>query len=118
MSKTLLIMCVGVSLIGCSPSVKAATIDDVVREIVKHAAAGDTEFFAQYMDPSYKGQERRIVEQIKASGMAENYKNRVEYVSEMTARLNYHYLEKGCHFQVDIEKQNGSWIIRKIWFCR
>ena len=118
MTKTLLILGSALMLIGCSSSANTATVDGIVGEIVKHAQAGDTGFFAKYLDSSYKGQEKKIVQQIKASGMADNYKTRLEDVSDTKARLNYHYLEKGCHFQIDLEKQNGYWTIKRIWFCR
>jgi len=70
------------------------------------------------MDASAKGQAQRMLEQIKASGMATNFTSQLEDLSETKARLNYHELEKGCHFQVDLEKRDGLWIIRRIWFCR
>lgn len=104
-------------LVACSQAPRIASIDDMVGEIVKRAKADDTAFFAKYVDPSIKGQERKLIEQIKASGMMDNYKSRLE-VSDSKARLNFHYLEKGCHFQIDLEKQNGSWLITRIWFCR
>lgn len=103
---------------GCAPAAKTSTADEMVAVIVKHATTDDTAFFAQYMDASYKGQEKKLIGQIKASGMADNYRNRLEGVSETKARLNYHYLEKGCHFQIDLEKQDESWTITRIWFCR
>jgi hypothetical protein len=59
-----------------------------------------------------------LVEQIKRSGMAENYRSRLEGVSETKARLNYHYLERGCHFQIELEKRDGSWAMKRVWFCR
>jgi formiminotetrahydrofolate cyclodeaminase len=103
---------------NAAPTAKTATIDETVAEIVKHAAIADNAYFTEHMDPSYKGQETKLIEQIKASGMAEDYKNRLENLSETKARLNYHYLEKGCHFQIDLEKQNNSWVIQRIWFYR
>jgi len=117
--KTVLLMaCMGAPMIGCRPSPKAETIDGLVGEITKHASADDTAFFAQYMDASAKSQAPQILKQIKASGMTTNSTNRLETVSETKARLNYHYIEKGCHFQVDLEKQDGFWVIRRIWLCR
>ena len=105
-------------MIGCNSSPKTDTIDGIVGEIIKHATAADTAFFAQYMDASAKSQAPQILKQIIASGMTTNYTNRLETVSETKARLNYHYIEKGCHFQIDLERQDGSWVIRRIWFCR
>ena len=102
------------------------TVDELVGKIVNHAAADDTGFFAKYLDSSSKGQEKQLIEQIKASGMANNYKTHLEDIAEAKpatdrlrwlteARLNYHGLGD---FQIDLEKQNGSWIIKGIWFCR
>jgi hypothetical protein len=117
-SRTLFITTLGMLLCGCSTTARAATKDDIVAEIVKHAEAGDKEFFARYLDAPYKGQENQLVQQIKSSGMADNYKDHMKEVSETAARLDYHYLEKSCHFQIDLEKKDGSWSIRRIWFCR
>jgi hypothetical protein len=105
-------------LVGCGQAAKTATVDEMVGEIVKHATADDTAFFAEYLDASYKGQEKQLIQQIKASGMSDNYKSRLEGVSETKARLNYHFLEKGCHFQIDLVRQDGVWTIKRIWFCR
>jgi hypothetical protein len=32
--------------------------------------------------------------------------------------LDYHYLEKACHFQIDLAQENGNWKVTRIWFCR
>jgi hypothetical protein len=114
----LLTVCVVASVVGCSSSPKKETIDGLVTEIGKHAAADDTAFFAHYMDASAKGQAPQMLKQIKASDMASNFTNRLETISDTKSRLNYHYLERGCHFQVDLEKQDGLWVIRRMWFCR
>ena len=94
------------------------TVAGVVGEIVKRAEANDVEFFAMYLDPSYKGQEPKLIQMIKASGMPSNYPARLRHVSDASVRLDYHYLEEGCHFQVDLERKDGVWTIKRIWFCR
>ncbi len=93
------------------------TVDQMVAEIVKHATADDTDFFVAYLDAPYKEKANQLIQQIKASGMADNYKSRLE-VSETKARLNYHYLERGCHFQIDLMNQDGAWLIQRVWFCK
>jgi 5-formaminoimidazole-4-carboxamide-1-beta-D-ribofuranosyl 5'-monophosphate synthetase len=105
-------------LAGCSHAAKTATVDEMVGVIIKHADDGDKGFFSQYMDTEFKGHADKLIVMIKASGMADNYKTRLVDVSDAKARLNYHYLEKGCHFQINLERHDGSWIIRRIWFCR
>ena len=48
----------------------------------------------------------------------ETLRGSLQAVSEKEVRLNYHYLERGCHFQIAIVWQNGSWVIKGIWPCR
>ena len=90
----------------------------LVTDIVTKADAGDTAYFAAHMGPHYLGQETNLVEMIKRSGMATNYTERLTLNTNGTGRLNYHYLERGCHFQIDITMTNDSWTIRQILFCR
>jgi|ERR1043166_55292 hypothetical protein len=103
---------------GCGQTAKTATVDRMVGEIVKRATTDEAAFFTEYLDTSYKGQKKQLIQQIKASGMADNYQSRLEGVSETKAHLNYHFLEKGCHFQIDLVKQDDAWTIKRIWFCR
>ncbi len=102
---------------GCRQAAKSLTVDEMVAEIVQHAMADDTAFFAKYLDAPYKGQAKQLIQQIQASGMADNYQSRLE-ITDAKARLNYHYLEKGCHFQIDLERHDGNWTIQRMWFCR
>lgn len=55
---------------------------------------------------------------IGKSGMPENYRDRLEQRSDNAAHLNYHDLECGCHFQVDLKKQDGAWRVDRVWLCR
>lgn len=103
---------------ACRESANSGSIDQVVREIVDRANSNDTQYFERVLDKPYKGQEEKLIGMIKRSEMLTNYKERLEMRSDVTARLNYHYLEKGCHFQVDLARENGTWIIKRIWFCR
>ena len=105
------------ALTSCTQAAKMVTVDQMVAEIVKHATADDTDFFVAYLDAPYKEKANQLIQQIKASGMADNYKSRLE-VSETKARLNYHYLERGCHFQIDLMNQDGAWLIQRVWFCK
>ena len=98
-------------------AVMTGTVDELVAEIVQHAAADDMAFFSAYLDESSKGQAAQLIQQIKASGMADNFKSRLE-TSDTEGRLNYHDLKRGCHFQIDLAKQDGAWSIKRIWFCR
>jgi hypothetical protein len=118
MRKPVLICSFLLLLGGCAQAIRTATVDELVGEIVKHATVDDTAFFADYLGASYKGQEKQLIQQIKASGMADNYKSRLEGVSETKARLDYDYLEKRCHFQIELVKLDDSWTIKRIWFCR
>ena len=90
----------------------------LVAEIVTKADHGDASFFAPHMDPHYKGRETNLVQMIQRSGMATNYVDRCTLNTNGTGRLNYHYLERGCHFQIDLAKTNTTWTIKRIWFCR
>jgi hypothetical protein len=99
-----------------APQSKPATLEEVVRQIVERAKADDVAFFSKYVD---KGLEKQLIEQIKISGMADNYKTRLRDESETKARLDYHLDKKPfCHFQVDLEKRDGSWFLKRIWPCR
>jgi hypothetical protein len=109
------------ALVACAIlAVSAATneLDALVREIVTRAEKGDTTYFAPLMAPHYRGQETNLIAMIRHSGMATNYADRSTLNTNGTGRLNYHYLERGCHFQIDLSKSNETWTIKRIWFCR
>ncbi len=90
----------------------------LVTEIVTRAEKGDAAYFAPKMDPNYRGKETNLVAMIQRSGMATNYLGRCTVNTNGTGNLNYHYLERGCNFQIDLVKTNETWTIRRIWFCR
>jgi hypothetical protein len=54
---------------------------------------------------------------INASGMTNNFNARTT-VNGAEARMDYHDLSTGCHFQIDLQKQGGDWTIKRICFCR
>lgn len=89
-----------------------------VQELVDKANAGDQEYFKALLDESYRTQVARLIEMIKRSEIKQNHKKRFKTQPDGTGRLNYHYLEKGCHFQVDLKKTDGKWEVTRIWFCR
>lgn len=110
-------------LAGCSaisPSAVQSTdpLNATVQELATKANAGDQEYFKALLDDSYKTQAARLIEMIKRSEIKQNYKQRFTERPDGTGRLNYHYLEKGCHFQVDLKKTDTKWKVTRIWFCR
>ena len=90
----------------------------LVTEIVTRAETGDAAYFLPTMDPNYKGSETNLVAMIQRSGMATNFMSRCTVNTNGTGNLHYHYLERGCHFQIDLAKTNETWTIKRIWFCR
>jgi hypothetical protein len=90
----------------------------LVTTIVAKADKGDAAYFAPHMDSHYRGRETDLVAMIRRSGMATNYVRRCTLNANGTGRLDYHYLERGCHFQIDLSKTNDTWRIKRIWFCR
>jgi len=90
----------------------------LITQIVTRAEKGDAAYFAPYMDKNDTGQETYLVAMIQRSGMATNYMSRCTVNTNGTGNLNYHYLERGCHFQIDLAKTNETWTIKRIWFCR
>ncbi len=63
-------------------------------------------------------QESNLVAMIRRSGMSTNYVSRCSLNTNGTGRLDYHDLERGCHFQIDLAKTNDTWAVKRIWFCR
>jgi hypothetical protein len=97
---------------------EATQIYPLVTNIVVHATAGDAAFFAPLLDEHYRGRETNLVKMIRSSGMQTNYTERCAITTNGTGRLDYHYLELGCNFQIDLVQTNGTWNISRIWFCR
>ena len=105
--------------VGCRPAPIAPTVGGLVAQIVEHADAGDASFFKPYLDGAPSGGAEHLAEMIRNSGMAGNFSERTIYSARNTAaRLDYCDISRGCHFQVDLVQQDGSWTIRRIWFCR
>jgi len=109
------------------PKPMAKSIDELVIEIVAQAKANNQELFRKTLktlDVEYKDHKQKLIEMILRSDMESNYKQRIKYISSSEARLNYHYLEKGCHFQIELEKEkdwkerSSWWTVKRIYFCR
>jgi hypothetical protein len=96
----------------------ALPLDRLVAQIVTEAGTTNIPFFAPHMDQAYKGRETDLIGMINQSGMPTNYLTRYHLETNGTARLDYHLLERGCNFQIDLAMTNGDWNIRRIWFCR
>jgi len=110
-------LAIAVGAVLAAPAV-TNEVGALVGKMVTRAQKGDTAYFAPLMDPHYKGKETNLVEMIQRSGMATDYVGRCTLHTNGTGRLNYHYLERGCHFQIDLAKTNQTWTIKRIWFCR
>jgi hypothetical protein len=122
MRRALLLILV-LALAGCRPAQHpnaqpTDSLSQLVTEIVRKANAGDTQYFEALLDEPYKGQSAELIEMIKRSEMELNFRQRFEEKSDTTGRLNYHFLEKGCHFQIDLVLDGGTWTVDRIWFCR
>jgi len=120
--KTIIIL-MSVMLVGCSatsPSAVESTdsLKATVQELSAKANAGDQKYFEALLDESYKTKAAGLIEMIKRSEIEQNYKQRFTERPDGTGRLDYHYLEKGCHFQVDLKKTDEQWKVTRIWFCR
>lgn len=90
----------------------------LVAELVGRAKADDATYFGARMDPGQSGQAEVVADMIRRSGMATNFAERCTFSTNGTARLDYHMLERRCHFQVDLVNSNGIWTARRFWFCR
>jgi hypothetical protein len=100
------------------PVVPDDALGALATEIAAKASAGDSKYFESLMDEPYKGQSEKLIEQVKRSEIQANYKQRFRQLSPTAGRLDYHYLEKACHFQIDLAQENGNWKVTRIWFCR
>jgi hypothetical protein len=97
---------------------KAHGLEAAVAGLVQHAQAGDTNYFNGFLaapNPVIAGQ---LVGMVQRSGMLTNYSERLHASSATTARLDYHYPEKGCHFQVTLSKQGATWHVTGLGLCR
>jgi hypothetical protein len=112
----------GCILAGFSASAQsnlaAHSVGEIVTNMVQHAQTGDTNYFIAVLDSSATGKASQLIGMIQRSGMLTNYPSRLESQSPAEVRLNYHYLERGCHFQIDLQKQDTVWKVTRIWFCR
>ena len=71
-----------------------------------------------YIDESDKDKTIEISLMIKKSNLPETYEKHIEKIDETLYRLNYHQLDKGLHFQVDIKNIDDKYFIKRIWLCR
>lgn len=71
-----------------------------------------------YIDEPYKDKTVEISLMIKKSNLPKTYEEHIEKIDETLYGLNYHQLDKGLHFQVDIENIEDKYFIKRIWLCR
>ncbi len=107
---------------GCSAGARngltGQSVGQVVTNIVAFAQAGKTTCFTPVFEPLGDLQTPQLFGMIQRSGMLTNYSGRLQMQSAVKARLDYHYIERGCHFQVDLQKNGSTWRVTRIWFCR
>ncbi len=109
-------------LSGCNLATRntltGQTVGDVVTNIVKFAQAGSTAPFMPMFEPHDDLSALKLLGMIQRSGMLTNYASRIESCPEGRARLDYHYLERGCFFQVDLQRDGDRWRVTRIFLCR
>jgi hypothetical protein len=108
--------CAAVATLGCrrsSAGLSAPTIGELATNIVRLAEAERTP-----LDSVMAESERtKLLEMIRRSGMLTNYPARLQE-SRNKARLDYHERTLKLHFQIDLEKDGQTWIVKRIWLCR
>ncbi|MBN1475492.1 hypothetical protein JXA47_01940 [Candidatus Sumerlaeota bacterium] len=95
-------------------------LGDVVQMIADQAEAGNTGYFAQLLEAP-EGMDdavAQLIAQIVSSEIAETYRDHISERSDSACHLDYHWLERGCHFQVDLSRSGYHWFVERIWFCR
>jgi hypothetical protein len=113
-----ILMLTGCSATAPSPAQPDDSLGAVVQQLVAKAEAGDLKYFTSLLGKAHGDQSPVLVDMIRRSDISENYKQRFSTRPDGSGRLNYHYLEKGCHFQVDLRKNDVGWETTRIWFCR
>jgi hypothetical protein len=71
-----------------------------------------------YIDEADKDKTVEISLMIKKSNLPQTYEQHLEKIDETSYRLNYHQLDKDLNFQVDIEKIEDKYFIKRIWLSR
>jgi hypothetical protein len=97
---------------------KAHSLKEAVADLVHHAQAGDTNHLTALLSSPAPGVAAQVALMIQRSGMLTNYTERLRSFSPTEARLDYHYPEKGCHFQVSLEMRGSAWEVARIQLCR
>ena len=118
-----LTICALVTLLsGCraeSAEISGESIGALVTNLVKQADASETALLASVLQPGDKVTEvSSLMPMIQRSGMLTNYLERLEQHSTTNARLNYHWLERHCHFQVELANTGALWRVTRIGYCR
>ncbi len=90
----------------------------LITNVVQHADAGDDGYFDPLLRGHEAGETAHAIEMIRASGMLTNYMSRFQTNSAATLRLGYCDPCRGCHFQIDLFKEDQTWRLDRIWFCR
>ena len=109
-------------VVGCGASsqgpLAGSSIGEVVTNVVQAVNAGDTNRFTKLLDSQASAQVPQLFGMVQRSGIPTNYPSRLQFPSSGQARLNYHDLPRGCHFQIDLQKDVAGWRVTRIWFCR
>ncbi len=112
----------GLLLAACEGAVEskpqAQSLGAAVTNLFERAQAGDINYFTALVVSPAPGSAAGLMAMVRRSGMLTNYTERLHSTSPTEARLDYHYLEKGCHFQVNLAKQGSAWQVTGIWPCR
>jgi hypothetical protein len=94
-------------------------LEEAVQRIAERAEEGNTDFFAPLLgDPATAESVMQMIEQIRISEIAETYRDHISERSSSACHLDYHWLERGCHFQVDLVRGSAEWHVERIWLCR
>jgi hypothetical protein len=96
----------------------ATGLEELVAAIVNRARANDVSFFETHLRLSSKDKAGELVAMVLRSGMLDNFRYQIEPVSPRSVRLDYHYLERGCHFQIELRLTQNGWDISGMEFCR
>ena len=109
-------------LSGCAagleaPSMGASSVEGVVVQLASWAEANDTAALKAYMDNPSIQTPADLAKMIRKSDIKNTYGKKLS-TEGFSARLNYHDLAKGLHFQVDMDKRSDVWTVSRIWFCR
>ena len=113
----LLVSAVGV-VGGCSRGFQAHSVAELCQEVAARADAEDELFFQAYMSEAERSEVGSLIGMVKRSKIAFSYTERLHEERDGSFRLDYHWLEQGCSFQIEGTQSDGTWRLCRIWFCR